>query len=67
MTGIIKPIISKSKEFCFIAAEDGRDRFAHKDEFVDPSIMREGQKVSFRDKLSGQDKKCPPVTDVIAA
>jgi cold shock CspA family protein len=67
MTGIIKPITSNSKEFCFIAAADGKDRFAHKDDFPDPSIMKEGQKVMFRDKLAGQDKKFRPVTDVIAA
>ncbi len=68
MTGTIKPITSKSKEFCFIVPDDGTmDRFAHKDDFLDPAIMRAGQRVNFRDKLAGLDKRFPPVTDVIAA
>lgn len=66
MTGKILPQTAKNPNFCFIQGEDGKTYFAHRDDFPDKSIMREGQEVEYRPKLAAIPGKPHPVTDVVA-
>jgi cold shock CspA family protein len=65
MTGFVNRIMGKTS-FCFITAENGVEYFGHKRDFLDPSVMKVGQRVEFRPKLAMLVGRCPPATDIIA-
>lgn len=66
MTGVIFNVMGKAS--CCHIRSAGVVYFAHREDFVDPSIMQMDQEVSFRVKLAKPDPgKNQPVTDVQAA
>lgn len=66
MTGVIHRL-SSQLDFCWIKPEEDQEIYAHIRDFVDPKIMKPGQKVMFRLKLAQQVGRAPAATDVIAA
>lgn len=66
MTGTILRVGPK-RLYCFIEAEDGTERYANRNDFLDPSIMKRGQLVVFTPRMARVPGKPLPVTDVIAA
>lgn len=60
MTGTILEVVGKNQSYCVIQGDDGKKYHAHREEFSDKSLLKEGQPVEFKPKA------LLPVTDVVA-